>query len=113
MSNTRKCPGCGEWIPLPVRRPLAAFNAHIKKEHPELAAKQAAFAKELLGDATGEFTIGDLDAAKVDVGALALTVLEMQRLKTLETEYETATGVRRAQLGNQIKALKRKTGELK
>lgn len=49
MSNSKRCPFCKGWIPLPIREPDRAFNRHKKECDPDGYARQVAFTADLLG----------------------------------------------------------------
>jgi hypothetical protein len=49
VSNTKRCPFCKGWIPLPIRNVDAAFEKHKKACNPEGYKQQVAYGKELLG----------------------------------------------------------------
>lgn len=90
MSNTKRCPACGAWVPLPLRHAQAAFERHIKTEHPDTWARQQAAKAELLG-------VTDALAPKRQPDA--------SKLAAIRDELATAQGLRKAQLTSQLRRL--------
>lgn len=65
MSNSKRCPFCTGWIPLPFRETDRAFEKHKKACDPEGYARQRAFVRELLGGSSvedDEIQVENLDA---------------------------------------------------
>lgn len=94
MTDSKMCPECKKWIPMPLRRQRAAFDAHIKKEHPTVWLKQEQV-REGLYRGTPE-PVAQMDP---EIAKAALAKLRAE-LVTANADYAQAEGVRRAQLGN-------------
>lgn len=100
--NTWRCVICKQWLSLPLRRQAAFKQNHIRTEHPEDWKRQQA-----LKVADGFIPAPEATPVSGPDPLEARRELEalLPRLAELTAARDAATGVRKAQLANQVKAL--------
>lgn len=93
MSNSKRCPFCNGWIPLPLRRADAAFEKHKKECDPAGWQRQQDFEKELLGGGMPDLLAPPEEMTDKTRTEIAKVMLERDSDTASLEELETAEGI--------------------